>query len=197
MPTKWYRPELPGQLTRLLRLWLSAALVVGLACSTASIPSARAATITVASTADSGPGSLRQALLDANDGDVINITAIGIITLTSGELPITKTLTINGPGAASLTVSGNNASRVLSITAGVAVTLTDITIADGYVGSFSDNGGGIYNAGTLALVNSTVYSNTAAGGISMGGGIYNGGILTLTAGHGSEQHGHTTGRRHL
>ena len=82
----------------LLRLWLSAALVVGSVWSAAPFPVVLAATIIVSGTADSGPGSLRQALLDATDGDVINIVAAGVITPTSGELPITKTLTINGPG---------------------------------------------------------------------------------------------------
>ena len=72
--------------------------MVGAVWSAAPLRVAHAATIIVSSTVDSGPGSLRQALLDATDGDVINIVAAGVITPTSGELPITKTLTINGPG---------------------------------------------------------------------------------------------------
>ena len=47
---------------------------------------AYASTITVTTTNDSGPGSLRQALVDANDGDTITFAVTGTIGLTSGEL---------------------------------------------------------------------------------------------------------------
>src|ERR1044071_4224303 len=66
-----------------------------------------AATITVANTNDSGPGSLRQALADANDGDRVNFDASlkgQSIALTSGELVIDKSITITGPGSDQLTV---------------------------------------------------------------------------------------------
>ena len=53
------------------------------------------------------------------------------VTLTSGQLVINKSLTIQGPGANLLTVSGNNASRVFSISAGAFnVTLSGLTIAN-------------------------------------------------------------------
>src|SRR5215470_8147779 len=61
--------------------------------------------IVVTNTNDSGPGSLRDALAVANDGDTIDATGIsGTISLTSGELQITHAVTINGPGAGSLLV---------------------------------------------------------------------------------------------
>ena len=71
---------------------------------------AQAATITVINTNDSGPGSLRQALVDANDGDTIDFAGTGTIGLTSGELLVNKVLTISGPGAENLAVNGNNSS---------------------------------------------------------------------------------------
>jgi hypothetical protein len=43
-------------------------------------------TITVTNTNDGGPGSLRQARADANDGDTIDFAVTGTIELTSGEL---------------------------------------------------------------------------------------------------------------
>ena len=78
-------------------------------------------TITVTNTADSGPGSLRDAIATAAPGDTINFSVQTPvpITLTSGELLINKNLTISGPGASSLAISGNNASRVFDIGSGI------------------------------------------------------------------------------
>ena len=73
---------------------------------------ARATTITVTSTTDSGPGSLRQALADANDGDVINFDPSlngQAIRLTTSALVIDDNISITGPGPDLLAVCrGNN-----------------------------------------------------------------------------------------
>src|SRR4030095_6202773 len=54
-------------------------------------------TITVTNGNDSGPGSLRQALADANDGDTINFDpSVGIVMLTTAELAIGKSITVSG-----------------------------------------------------------------------------------------------------
>ena len=74
-----------------------------------------AATITVTNTNDNGPGSLRQALRDAHDGDTINFAVTGTLTLTSGGLPVNKSLTISGPGKDQLSIDGNQASLVFGI----------------------------------------------------------------------------------
>lgn len=56
-----------------------------------------ASTITVTNGGDAGSGSLRQALLDANDGDTIVFdSGVGTVMLTSGELDVTKSVTISG-----------------------------------------------------------------------------------------------------
>jgi hypothetical protein len=76
----------------------------------ATTMSAHAATITVTNTNDSGPGSLRQALVDAHYGDTINFDSSlkgQTITLTSGRLIVDKNVTISGPGANHLAVDGN------------------------------------------------------------------------------------------
>jgi hypothetical protein len=158
------------------------------------------ASFMVANLDDSGLGSLRQAILDANaspGADVITFSVTGTITLTSGQLNISDHLMIVGPGAASLTISGNNASRVFAI-ALATVTISDLTISNAKTGEFdfgggisngqgtltvsncvlsgnhADEGGAIWNTGT-AIINNTVLSgNTAAFGVSgAGGGIYN------------------------
>src|SRR5579885_1694623 len=136
------------------------------------------ATLTVWSGADSGPGSLRGAILAAHDGDTITFAGPSAITLTNGPLAITKALTIQGPGANGLTVSGNHVSDVFeNYSAGV--TIAGLTIADG-------SAGGVVNRGTLTLSSCTVRNNT-----SPGTGVDNSGTLTLdhclvwgnTAGH--------------
>src|SRR5437660_8807886 len=112
-----------NQLFRLNALvWWTVALC------TVAIP-VHAATITVTNTNDNGPGSLRQALAIANNGDVIDATGIlGAISLTSGELLVDKSVTINGAGADVLAVDGNMISRVFRIAfSGETVTISGFT----------------------------------------------------------------------
>jgi predicted outer membrane repeat protein len=118
---------------------------------------------------DAGMGSLRDAIAITPSGGTVDFQPglTGTITLTTGELAINQDLSISGPGADVITVSGNNASRVFDLTgSGVAVTLAGLTIANGR----ADQGGGIQNSGTLTVSNCTVTGNTAG---TDGGGIYN------------------------
>ena len=118
----------------------------------------------VTNTNDSGPGSLRQALLDADDGDVIGFAVTGTIGLTSGELLVARNITISGPGAENLAVNGNGKTTVFHIAPGETVTISDLTITNG---DSSSSGGGIHNEhAALTLNNCTVTGNHA-------GGIYN------------------------
>ena len=76
------------------------------------------ATITVTSTADRGAGSLRHAIANAKKGDTIQFAqklSKKTINLTSGQLSINKSITIDGKKAPGLTISGNNASRVFLV----------------------------------------------------------------------------------
>jgi hypothetical protein len=140
-------------------------------------------TLTVTSIADSGAGSLRADIAAANNGDTINFASSlkgQTITVTSGELLINKGLTIQGPGAAQLTISGGNVSRVFDVTSSQPVMLTGLTISNGFT-SYFQGGGGIYNAGGSNLtVSACTISNSRA---NSGGGIYNdfGATLTLSA----------------
>ena len=138
-----------------------------------------ATTLVVTTTADSGPGSLRQALADANNGDAIQFgPALNgqTIFLTSGELAIDKNITITGPGPNLLAVarpSGGNPIRIFHVMPGHTVIIEGLTIRDG---------GGILNgAANLSIINCIIRSNhLASGGLSA---IYNdgsGASATLT-----------------
>ncbi len=142
--------------------------------------------------------SLRDAITLANSqgsGDISFASSItstpSTITLGSALPPITATnITITGPGANLLTVSGKNLYQVFNInSSSVTASLSGLTIANGSAPA----GGGINNAGTLTVSNSTLsgnastancgtppnppcIGNSAGGG---GGGIANNGTLTI------------------
>src|SRR5260370_6144208 len=115
-------------------------------------------TLTVLNNLDSGAGSLRADIAAAHNSDTI-VFAPSLdgqtITLTSGELLINHNVTITGPGASQLTVSGNHASRVFEVTKTTkSVTLSGLTISNAA-------GGGIFNNGTRTVSNGTLSSNSA------------------------------------
>ena len=150
----------------------AAAICFSLAC-TVSI-AVQASILTVTNTNDNGPGSLRQALVNANFGDTIDATRIsGVITLTSGELLVNKSVTINGAGADLLAIDGSAGGTVFQVMSMGPVTISHVTIRNAH-GRF---GGGIFNGGvgTLTIINSALTGNTAA----FGGGVYNGGTLKI------------------
>lgn len=129
---------------------------------------------------DSGAGTLRDAVqnADATSGAVINFanSLHGTITLTSGQLNVTSSMTINGPGANKLTVSGNNASRIFDIGNNATVTIGGLTIADGAALSTTDpsqqGGGGVLNeVGSTVNLNNDVFSDNHA--LVVGGALWN------------------------
>jgi hypothetical protein len=146
-------------------------------------------TLKVTNTLDSGKGSLRYEIAHANKKDTI-VFAPSLdgqtITLTSGKLDITTGLTIAGPGAGQLTISGGNNSRVFVVNASAPVVLSGLTISNGSaldptMALYDNYGGGILNLSTLKLSDCIVTGNSAALNTpAYGGGIYNAGTLTLS-----------------
>ncbi len=133
-------------------------------------------TIFVTSTADSGAGSLREAIAIAQSGDTIefNLAPGSTITLTSGQIEITpgKNLLIDGAGAPNLTISGNNSSRIFFLNSNVSfpttLTIQNLTLSNAYT---SDRGGAILaeNRAQLAVLNVSFNNNTADRG---GGALF-------------------------
>lgn len=164
-----------------------------------------AATYTVNTTLDNesngcsiGNCTLREAIETANGitspgSDIINFapSVTGTITLNGSALQITSDITINGPGARNLTISGNNLSRVF-IVYGTLLNLTPtaningLTIANGRSAIISvdgvslSDGGGILNTngGRLNLTEVTIRNNHST---TLGGGISTIAILLTTA----------------
>src|SRR5438874_11085266 len=141
----------------------------------------------VTNTNDSGPGSLRDALAIANDGDTITFAVTGAIGLTSGELVINKNITISGPGANLLAVSraANEAPfRIFHVMLRHTVIIEGLTISNGSV--LNTFGGGIHNfESALTVISCALAGNSALGQQGSGGGIFSngggaGGTASLT-----------------
>lgn len=154
---------------------------------------ANAATFTISNINDDGIGSLRyainQANLDPNEDSIVFdaqvFSTAKTITLTSGQISVSTSLIINGPGVNLLTISGNNQSRIFfSNFSSSVITIDNLTLTQG----FAPNGGAIYTHSALRLSNIIITGNTAMGSevspqgniASLGGGIYSGSDLIIT-----------------
>ncbi|WP_225920093.1 Ig-like domain-containing protein [Pseudomonas vanderleydeniana] len=162
------------------------------------------ATITVTTSADTGAGSLRQALNDAVAGDIVTFNSGMTVNLNS-QLIVTKNLTIDGDlnndGVADVTLSGQYKTQVIRVNSGVTATFDGLIITKGLAAGQGANagadatsamGGGIVNAGNLTLNNVTVTSNAASGG--GGGGGVTGGSVGGGGGGGGALGGQVGGR---
>src|SRR5271166_2651867 len=156
------------------------------------------ATILVTSLLNSGCGTLRAAIEKANlapnnrgsgaHGDTIKFahSVRGTILLTSALPALSTDMVISGPGPSALRVARSGASqtpafRIFTVGRGAVIKITGLTIT----GGSAADGGGIGNAGSLSLVNTTISGNSAVGPplsseATLGGGIENSGTLSVT-----------------
>jgi hypothetical protein len=141
-------------------------------------------THTVTSASESGVGSLKSIIAQADTGDVIvfNTVAMGSTTITlTSPIVIGKNLTIIGPPGG-IVLNGNGVCRVLTIESTVIdrVRISNMVIKGG--DDTENIAGGIVNNGKLHLVNCQVTNNRdlgSAGGYGALGGIYSNGDLIL------------------
>ncbi|AKS41980.1 CSLREA domain-containing protein [Wenzhouxiangella marina] len=175
------------------------------------LPSARAALITVNSAndglpADDGSCTLREAIENANTDSQNGRTSPGecaagsgvdeigfdpglfgnvqLISLSQGELAISESLSITGPGRDLLTIDANQASRHFNIDDGVAGSLSEVSISDLSLsnGAVNGNGGAVLSRENLSLSRSTISGSSALpNGPTGGGAIYAGEAGTANA----------------
>ena len=141
---------------------------------------AGAATFEVTTLNSTGDGSLAAAIELANaapGADTITFAPglTGTIAMPEG-VTITDSVLITGPGADVLSLSGGGTHRVLDISAIGSVTISGLTIADGFTDAdfFPGTGAGIRaNVGSLALVDDALTNNTVRSPVGgEGGGVY-------------------------
>jgi predicted outer membrane repeat protein len=189
---KWMKARANALLTTvrghlLVRVGVLATLTM-LLLTVVYVSTAWATTFTVTNTNDSGPGSLRAAIEQANANagadKIVFADGVGTITLASMLPEITDTagLVINGGG--DVTVSGNQVVGVFQVSGNgfgeVKLALRNLTIADG-AGAVNPSfgfreGGAISSGGTLEVANVTFSGNSAR----FGGAIYTSGFANMT-----------------
>lgn len=137
-----------------------------------------------------GECSLRAAIMEANampGVDTVQVPA-GTYLLSragrnddlaqTGDLDLLANVIITGAGPDVTVIDANGLDRVIQIGSGVSATISALTIRGG---TGVDNGGGIANAGTLAMQGCRIENNgNSADPVRLGGGIYNSGALALT-----------------
>jgi CSLREA domain-containing protein len=173
----------------------AAAFLAFLVCILAAV-NISAATLVVTKTEDTNDGvcdadcSLREAVAGAATDDTVVFSSLfntpQTITLTLGQIAITRNLTINGPGQYILAINGNNASRIFRISGGSNVGVSGMKLTNGLASGVADAvGGAVYLfASSLNLTNTIIANNVArqAGqpATGSGGGIFvDSGSLTI------------------
>lgn len=175
----------------------AAGAVVALGSTVLFADGAEAATFEVTSNADSGTGSLRDAVNQANatpGDDTITFASsvTGTITLTSGQLSVQGGggLEIQGPGADTLTISGNNSSRIVyaySSPAGSPLLISGLTLTGGN----ESVGGAVMNVDQHLTIRDSVLTGNAAS--SKGGAVWSDGFSSSLTIESTEISGNSAG----
>ncbi len=142
-----------------------------------------ATTYTVTDTADNptDTGSLRYAVNNAANGDTINFASsvTGTIYLSGSTLEISNNVTINGPGANFLAISGANGWTVFTIDQNATVNISGLTISEGGALYGAIPGAGIVNAGGTLTLNNVTFSDNWSGLYNGTNSANTGGVLIV------------------
>jgi CSLREA domain-containing protein len=171
-----------GRPSRRLRTWgKGLAVLASLLLAFVLAAPAEAVVRTVTKTADTNDGtcdgdcSLREALAAAASGDSIIFGVNGTFNLGTGlVMGAGQILTINGNGSGNIILDGGGAVRVFQVPAGSALSLSGVTIRNGFS---AGNGAGLEFLGAGLAVFESSFINNQAGG--------NGGGVSVSAGTGS------------
>lgn len=141
-----------------------------------------ASTYNVTNTNSSGAGSLKQAIISANSDasspHIIVASSISGTIILDSTLTIKKSLTITGPSAGGLMISGNNTYRIFEIQNNITVIMQNLVLQNGQI---SNGGAAISSFGTTTISNCSFINNKIVGGMGQGGAIWsNGGPLTVS-----------------
>jgi|GEM_PF-438682 len=140
-------------------------------------------TTAVVSCADSGAGTLRDAIANAKSGDTIDMTALGCGTITlSGvlEIPV-GSLTLIGPGAGELTLDGGGVGRVIDHSGYGTLRISGVTFTGGStVNDYNVGGGCLHSTSTLDLSDVVVEQCSVYNQFTAAGGGIAAGRLVLT-----------------
>lgn len=137
----------------------------------------------VTNTLNSGAGSMRNVIAAVPASEIVQFESplfdsAQTISLSGGQITLSKNQAVVGPAASLLTVqctaAASTTSRAFFINSGITAILGDMKIANNTV---TAEGGAISNGGTLTVRACVVDNNSAA---NEGGGIAGGAITTLT-----------------
>jgi surface protein/predicted outer membrane repeat protein len=128
----------------------------------------------VQNTDNNGTGSLRQAILDASDGDTIKFHAsiIGKSIILNTPIDITKSIKIEGEPFNLNTIDGANSTQLFTVTTGVTFEISNLILQNGYTTSTSGGAIKLTGAGSVLIAKNTVFQNNSA---------KNGGAISATS----------------
>lgn len=184
LPTKWASPFIRSALAGLLGMAFFGSVVF-------SAEPAEAATLSVTTCNDSGPGSLRQAVASAGAGDTVDFSlSCDLITLTTGSIDISGNVSIDGPGSRNLTVTAGGST--IFVDNGVG-RISGLTMTGGTPAIADDGALTLSECTVTGAENSAIYENSFTASLTIddctlshnsaydGGAIYiNEGSLTMT-----------------